>query len=248
MTKSKSILVPPKGLLLVLGVIAFFGCTNLGKENIKKYYFPIQSLKEGMVYEYKSLVHDSLAPEYWYYKTIESDSGTFLVGQFIDPDGSVRQYFREEFVGNGILLRDCILFLPDSLGKLKKVPVQISFPNVFLFEVKDSLEVLLYKIQYREPEFKNRMTTLIRNRRYMGNTTFPLGNEEVDCVVFEIKDIVDTEEEGHLELELDGVELYGKGIGRIYYQQRIDGQVITENILSARYTLEEWGGNVGDIQ
>ncbi|MCB0576425.1 MAG: hypothetical protein KDC61_17855, partial [Saprospiraceae bacterium] len=63
----------------LFGVGAFclffaFACSNDGKRDISDYYFPVDELRSGKVYEYDLARGDSSSPEYWYYRSFKLDS------------------------------------------------------------------------------------------------------------------------------------------------------------------------------
>ena len=58
------------------------------KRNIESYYYPVDALEAPLVYEYQAVNSEELPPEYWYHKTVETDTayyftGTYYDGQFI---------------------------------------------------------------------------------------------------------------------------------------------------------------------
>ena len=217
-------------------------CSGDDRKDIRGYYFPIDNLEEGMVYEYKAVNNDSLAPNYWYYKSVPTDSGTFFIGNFYDPNLVVRQFFREEVVDNGCLMTEYFLYDVDSTGLQKRFPAEVLAPNSFPFMVRDSGGIFLFKLQWTFSEEPLKTTTLIRNRRYIGTEKFPYKGEMRDCVAFQLKELVDDYDEGHFEQQYSGVELYAKGIGLVYYKKEINKNLSLEYELADIYpmkTLEE---------
>jgi len=164
-------------------IMIFSACGNSDTRNIKDYYFPIESLKEGLVYEYHPVNVDSLPVEYWYYRSIETDSGTYLTANYYDHNFVVRQFFQHQ------------------------IPAVIESGSVFPFEVSDSSGVFLLKMKWiyqRDPLVS---TTLIRNRRFKGSTKYSFKGKEYDCIEFSIKELVDDLNEGHWERQYDGKEI-----------------------------------------
>jgi len=101
-------------LLFSLGSFLFLACGEQGsqKRNIKPYYFPIESLKEPLVYEYQS-VNDTLGPQYLYFRTLETDTATYFTSNIYNQFFEVEQFSVEEVVGNGMLQKDYFLYVFD---------------------------------------------------------------------------------------------------------------------------------------
>ncbi len=232
----------PIRLIVSLALFLFLVISCQQKEDkhmIKEYYFPIDELKEGLVYEYNSIRNDSMAPEYWYYKSIQLDSGLYFTGQYYNYQFEIGQFVSEEVVGNGTLLHELFMYeQPDSNGRQERFPVEIEVPNIFPFQVRDSGGVFLYKINWAAPSQPNRTTRLIRNRRYEGKRSYTFKGQAYDAVVFSTKDLIETNEEGYQELQYDGEEVYAKGIGLVYYRKEIDQSLVLEYGLTDRYSME----------
>lgn len=211
----------------VLGISAWmlFGwpaCdTRPGYRDISGYYFPLDELDEGKVYAYRPVGHDTLPPFYWYYRTLSDSNTSYLTGMYYDHTFTPRQWIREERVQNGMLLQDLRLYATDSLGKQFPRPVQIAVGNVFPFEVKDSLGLWLYKISYREFPDTLTTTTLIKNRRYIGKSSYTFQGRTYPCVRFKTLEAIENDREGTLEVTYPGEELYAEGLGLVYYRKEI---------------------------
>lgn len=194
---------------------------NNGKRNIKAYYFPIESLMEGKVYEYRSVDNELDPPFYWYYRSLREGNATYLTGMYYDPDFAPFQYVREEKVRNGMLLTEFFWFEKDSLGQPVKVPVSIKEGNVFPFEVSLPGNVLVSSICWKLPTDTLTKMTFVRNRQFDGDTTYTFRGKAYDCVKFHVRELIDNEREGHLEQEYLAREIYAKGIGLVYFKKDI---------------------------
>ncbi len=208
--------------------------------NLKDYYYPIAQLKEGKVYEYAPANNDTLAGYYWYFHTLRPDpkqsnkpQSDYLTGTYYDANYEIGQIISEEVVSNGTILDESHLYLADAQGTKKQVTVTIEGANVFPFEVKDTNTVLFYKIHWKNPKDTSEQLTLTRNRRYLGKTTYQFNGTTYDCVKFELRELIDSEKEGHWQQEYKGQELYAKGIGLVYSEK-----VINKNLVLA-YRLKD---------
>ena len=205
-------------------------CNNIPeKRNIKAYYFPLEDLKEGKIYEYQAVGTDSLAPFFWHFKTIEEAGVTYLTSQYLDHNLTVQQFTKEEVVNNGTLLTDFFLYAKDTITEEPiQNPVSIEANNVFPFEVSDSTSTFLFKLYWTDYLNPKQKIRLIRNRHFMGDATYSFRGKEVDCIRFFTKELLEVEEEGFQELQYNGTELYAKNIGLIYFKKEIAENIVQE--------------------
>lgn len=228
-----------KAVSLLLVFVFLSTCaSDGGKKNIREFYYPLESLTKPMVYEYRAINNDTLGSEYWYFKTHETDTATYFTGNNLNRNFEVGQFSSEEVVQNGTIQKDYVLFSYDSLGQQFQVPAEIEFGNTFPFEVKDSNSVFLQKLKWTFSENPLITTTLIRNRRYIGETKYTFQGKIYECVEFQLKELIDDFNNGHFEKEYGGTELYAKGIGLVYYKKIIDN-VILEYELVDIYPMDK---------
>lgn len=224
--------------LVLTAVLSGCGNKQTGMA-LKAFYYPIDQLREGQVYEYRSVGEEAFEPEYWYFRSFNTDTAVYLTGQYYDPDFNVRQFFREEYVSNGSLMKDYILYQPDTSGQLTRVDTKIPESNGLPFEVPDTQTVFLFKLRWEDPEVPGRTVTLIRNRRFTGFDDVLFHNKSLECAVFEVKEIIETEEEGFQEIRTNGLEKYGKGVGLVYYEKKITEDLFLKYSLHDRYPMQE---------
>lgn len=215
-------------------------CNPSGRKDIRDYYFPLKKLTEGEVYEYRPIGQDSLSPAYWYYRSFLQDEGIYLTGTYYEYDLNPLQLVREELVSNGMLLQDLFVFIPDSTGRQQRIAAEVLVGNVFPFSVSDSSGVFLYKVRFDFPNEIGNTTTLIKNRRYLGDTTYSVNGQTYDAVRFEVRELVEDQSvtEGTVEPRFDGEEIYAKGIGLVYYRKNLGAQSIAYE-LADRYPMEQ---------
>jgi len=226
---------------LILSLICLNIACNLdGKRNVKDYYFPVKELQSPKVYEYQAVGNDTLNPDYWYYGTIVKDGHIYFTGNYYDGDFVVQQFFREEMVDNGMLLNDMYLYAFDPEGKQVQVPVEVLADSSFPFEVSQPSGIFLYKIKWIVQPDPLITTTLIRNRRYMGDTTYVYQGRKLDCIYFELRELIEgyQADEGYIEPEYSGIEIYAKDIGLVYYRKEISENTALAYELADIYTME----------
>lgn len=224
---------------LFVAICCVYGCKPDGKHDIFNYYYPLEELRDGRVYEYRPVEADSLPEEYWFFKTIYTDTAEYLTGTYYDYNFMVRQLTTEEIVENGSLIKNYFLYTMDSTGVQHQVPAEVIGATAFPFEVRDSGGIFLTNLKWTFSKNPEVSTTMIKNRRYAGKTTYKYQGKPVDAVVFDIKELVDDYNEGHWEKQYTGKEIYAKGIGLVYYEKTIDDNFVLKYALKAVFSMEE---------
>ena len=223
--------------LLIFLFLSILSCqTKESTINIRSYYYPTEQLKEGLVYEYAAVNNANLPPEYWFFKSIETDTALYLIGTYYDEFFIQRQSFRSEIVGNGVLLVNQVISSMDSLQEHHSA--NVIYNNVFPFEVRDSGGIFLMQLKWIFNDNPPISTTLTRNRRYIGTRSFSVGGKPTEVVAFQLREEVADENEGHWIREYDGLEYYAAGIGLVYYKKEIDDNFVLEYELRKRYTMD----------
>lgn len=230
---------------IILCIALFISCFSLASceeetniINIQDYYYPADRLTEdGLVYEYRALSNDTFPPEYWYFRSLQTDTALYFTGTYYDEYFTVRQFFRSEIVGNGVLLEDQFISALDSTNQLVQYHAEVLYNNVFPFEVRDSGGIFLMQLKWVFADNPPVTTTLTRNRRYLGKRSYKVEGEEVETVVFELREEVDDQNNGHWRREYGGIEYYAKGIGLVYYKKEIDENFVLEYKLHSRYPM-----------
>jgi hypothetical protein len=233
-------LLPIHRFVFLVLVLSFFACQSEKEvRNIKAFYFPIEDLENGMVYEYHPVDNDSFPIEYWYYRTQQTDTATYLIANYYDQQFIVRQFSTEEVVENGTLLNSYFLYEFDSDGLQFQKPAEILSPSAFPFEVRDSGGVFLLKLKWVHQQDPPIYTTLIRNRKYAGSTQYTYQDKAYDAVAFELVELVDDFNDGHWERQYNGKEIYAKGLGLVYYKKEIEKDFILEYALKDTFSMKE---------
>lgn len=232
-------------LFLIL-IIVFFSCQNNGnaadeKRNIRDFYFPIDNLFEGKVYEYQSVGNEHDPPFYWYYRTLTTEGNVYFTGMYYDYNFTPFQFIREEAVGNGMLLQDFYWYQTDSLTNTQtKVEVNITANNVFPFQVSNPPGVVVSSIDWKLPSDTLTKMTFIRNRQFDKDTIGAFQNREVEAIKMNVLELIDNEREGHLEIEYPVTEIYAKGIGLIYFEKNISPERQMKYQLVDIYSMDEF--------
>lgn len=204
---------------ILAAIMSFCQCTDSSKalHNLSSFYLPFEQLiHKPMLYHYQSTLNDSTTFEFWAYHAEKSENGIVINGQNFGSNGALQQSTKELVVENGVLIQEFQLHGADPAGNPVKIPVEIEAANVFPFTVSRPSGIFLYKAGWIPPEAPDTRYTVIKNRRYVGDTTFLFSNTSHPCVVFETRELVEHHAQGVWEQEFRGVEWYAKNLGLVF--------------------------------
>lgn len=227
--------------LLIFPLFLLF-CSDGSKRDIRAYYFPLETLQEGRVYQYESLENGIPTMEYWFYQTSRQGKDLFLNATYYDHNFEIRQTMREKIVESGALAREYLLFEPDSAaGKAVQNPAVIESGSVFPFQVSDSLGVFLFSLRYHPFADPAATISVIRNRYFRGDAPdLAFQGKTYPCIRMGIREAIGTETEGLTEVEGTGEEWYAKGLGLVYYAKTFSGgKLKLESRLTDIFPIEE---------
>ena len=213
--------------IVMASLIFIFSCREgeRGIHDLSAYYLPVASLHDkGLVYSYRNLENPSLGPEVWQHsKTSEGH----ITSINYDQSQQVVQKQFERVVSNGVLIDSLILYTRDSLGRTISLPVRVLSPHRFPFDVADTSQVWLSKFEWWQPGDMLHIV-LQRRRRFEKDTVWSWQGKEVPAVKFSTNDILETEKVGWTTSEWPGTEIYARGVGLIYYERNISGELKLE--------------------
>lgn len=231
-----------KILTASLLLLSLSTCETDTPRDIRDYYFPLRELTDGLVYEYRDARYDSLTPDFWYYRTLPTDTAYYFTKAYYQNDFLPRNLYREQMVNNGILLQDLFLFENDSLGRQIPTEAEVLSANVFPFEVKGDDEVFIYQVRFQLPSQPHGTTTVLINRQFVGDTTYTFQSQIYPAIRFLIKGTVDQRDSviGDIEPRFTGQEIYAKGLGLVYYERNYGAEGGGfQHQLVRRYPMEE---------
>jgi len=229
-------------LFLISCISLLSGCsTENERRDIRNYYFPLRGLTEGLVYEYAAVNNDSLAPEYWYYRSLLPGDSIFLSATYYESDLLPRQQLTQKLTSNGIILKDMYLYETDSTRSdvQLQIPVDVIADDVFPFYVRDSGGIFVYHIKWDLPQEAEASMRMIKNRRFAGDTSIQYKALTYDAIKFEVRELFEYDKEGILQQEYNGEEIYARGIGLVYYRKDISDDFQLEYRLVDRYPMEQ---------
>lgn len=199
---------------------AFAACTH-ARRDIRAFYFPIENLAEGRVYDYAPVGTDTIPPDYWYFRALSQDGAQYLLATYYDGNFEVGQLTLEKFTASGARAEDYFLYVPDSAGQRSiRIDTKLESPDVFPFSVQDSAGVFLFSLNFHPPGDSATTIYLIRNRRYLGDgPDFEFKGKKHPTIRFSLREAVGNSAEGDAEVESRGEEWYAKGLGLVYYRK-----------------------------
>lgn len=230
---------------LLLGLaLVFIGLQSCQSDqaykDIRNYYFPLKSLEDGLAYEYEPQGDTPSGPVYWYYRSIFQNDSVHLTGTYYERELIPQQFSNELMTPAGMVLEDLYLFEEDTTGSGRQyqVPVEIVQDDVFPFQVRSGGGVFLYHVQWEPPFDPGATLSLIKNRRYLRDTTFTFQGKNYPAVLFEVKELVSYDQEGVLEQRYDGREIYARGLGLVYYSKKVTEALHLRFRLKDRYPMQ----------
>jgi len=212
-----------------------------GTKDIRNFYFPLKTLESGLVYEYAPQGDTPASTAYWYYRTIIQDEEIHLTGTYYERDLIPQQLSNELMTEAGMVLEELYLFQPDTTGgdKQIQIPVSVVQDDVFPFRVRENGGVYLYHVAWESIDDPGAEMALIKNRRYLRDTTFQLDGKSYPAILFEVKELVSYDKDGVLEQQYDGKEIYAKGLGLVYYSKKVTEALNLRYRLEKRYPMEQ---------
>ncbi len=209
-------------------------------KDIRNYYFPLKALKDGLVYEYSPQGNTPSGPAYWYYRSIIQDGNVNLTGTYYENDLIPQQLSNESMTNAGMVLDDLFLYETDTATDTQiQIPVNVIHDDVFPFQVRENGGIFLYHVDWTSPLDSGAVLSVIKNRRYLRDTSFQLAGENYDALLFELKELVAYDKEGVLEQEYAGIEIYAKGLGLVYYSKKVTEALHLQYRLKSRYPMEQ---------
>ena len=182
--------------------------------NLRNYYFPVDQLRGGMVYEYVSEQGDSVTTEYWYYRTFVRDSGMFMVGTYYDAQFQIGQIVRQKITESGAVAREYFLYETDAAtGKQTQIRTTLESAQLFPFTARDSTVKVVFSLKYHPTDDPEGGIEISRDRHFLGSAPeFEFRGEKIPCIRFGL-------EESIAGLEGRGEEHYALGLGLVYYRK-----------------------------
>lgn len=221
-------------LLLVIHGIGLFlllflsSCETTSSDSdtfyTRPYYFPIEELAAGQVYEYHNIQDEtSYLSHFWHLTSTVEGSDTFLIWKRYNPLFEQDQYIKEQIFKDGAVVKEYYLYVYDSVQQQRRAyPVEQT--AIFPFQAAtDPNMVYRYSASMTlPPDFVT--VRLNRDRRFVGAVPkpFQLEDQSLQTIVFQSKDLYDIEDTtqgGFWNDERHVREYYAAGIGLVETQE-----------------------------
>ncbi len=232
-----------KAFFFTMALCSFFCCKNELKDvGFLKFYYPLEELRDGLVYEYHPVNNDTLPVDYWYYRVHKIEGVDYLTANNYNENFEVQQFVREKVEWEGVQLVDFILYQHLENGKQKQIDVEIQKNQVFPSYTLDSTKQYTMKLKWDLPKEEGTFITIERKRKYLNKGEINFEGKEIPCVVFKLNEHIEhfIEDDGYLEPEYPGVEIYAEGLGMVYFKKVLGEGVEMEYELKAKYSMEEF--------
>ncbi len=222
------------GALYLLSVLA---CTLDGRRDVRAYYFPVEELCDGKVYEYDVVQGDSSSPEYWYFRTFQRDSGLFLAGTYYDSRFRISQIIRQKIGEDGVFAHQYSLYDQDfDTGKQVQTNTVIDSAEIFPFRVRDSVGVQVFRMSYQPLADPGTTLYLMRRRIFLGEApAYELDGKTYPCIRFGVVESLGTKTRPEALLKGRGEEWYARGLGLVYYRKTFG----SKNQFTLEYRLKD---------
>lgn len=223
-------------------ILSFSSCDTNNRINIEDYYFPIDELKEGRVYEYRNNgERGETSSRYKYYNTIHTDSAQYLISNHYGPTFFNDQYVLSEVVSNGILAKEFrfMAIIPEQ-EEQSIVKAEIIKDNAFPFSVSKEGGVTAMEIKFTDPRNSKEKIRLIRERQYLGDTIFTFKGIDLPAIIVASNEIMEFthEDDGDFDNTTFATEIYAKGIGLVARKFNM-GNVELESVLHDTFSMKK---------
>ena len=229
--------------LVVATLLFSVSCTDKKEEiqNWKDYYTPYQRLSDSdLLLEY-SYSGSEQAPFYWYYTLGNCDDGQeCVIGQQLDVNSEVQVETKEMVLNEGVILKQQTIIEIDTLTEQRyATDVAILADDLFSFKEMSIDQQLSYAILFHSSVYDDQKTSISRKRQFLGDTTVTFEGKSYPALRFKLSEMIDIEEVGHLELNLEGEETYAKGLGLVHTIKGTSDGTMIEFYLSKYEYIEK---------
>jgi hypothetical protein len=80
---------------------------------------------------------------------------------------------------------------------------------------------------------------VIKNRRFIGDTLFNWNKQIIPAIFFKVREKIEVEKEGVSGQLFEGLEIYAKGIGLVYYEKQVSEDIRIAYRLVKQMSMEE---------
>ena len=200
--------------------VAIVSCSDTqSNDDIRRFYFPLKELNDGLVYAYEPEGTLNLGAGYWFNRSFISDTSARLVTTHYNDELLPVQINTELLASNGMLLESLRILELDSTGRNVSIDAEIGDRNVFPFIPLSPTSIYETRIQFESILEANTRYFRLKQRQFLGDTTFIFAGEEIPAIKVSIKEVIDQENDGTFTQEVTGMEIYAENMGLVYYEK-----------------------------
>lgn len=193
--------------------------------DISSYYFPIYKLYDGMMFVYK--YKEPNKPELiWHLQTKNQNKSVFL--NKIVMESLSTQTIVEEVVPSGI--KTVSLQTEDQTKENETITADFNIlkGDTYPFKVEQNGGIYLFQAKWSNSNKPLETYTLIRNRRYEGDTTFVFKGQTIPAIKISVNELIEIDNDGVQEFKQKGLEVYAQGIGLVASRKVLDQFMVSE--------------------
>ena len=206
--------------LAILSLI-LFSCEK-NEDRIQDYFIPIIT-DEGIskTYTYVSPIDSQKLT--WVYEKSEEENRVH--GSLYLNDESLVKEIEMIWTEEDVQMHSASLVEYDSLGNPSRSPYSFDSRSLFPLSKEKMQSILYYSDRYQSRIQSDLITSNIKNRQYSSDTIVKFKGKEYPAKLFTVLETVDVEKvnDGHWDTNFQGIEVYAKGIGLVYYKKNIEG-------------------------
>ena len=233
-------------LRLVLNLVVSIGmCWSCERaDDVRRYYFPVRELTDGLVYEYanQGTLTDEPA-EYWYYLGLDRDTALYLSATRYADGMTPVQVGRERITNDGVRLEQLFLYPPDLHGVRRRVEAEILYNRSYPFLLDDG-QAVGYRIGFAPPDNPDATNYVSLDRRYRKDTTLTVMDRTYAAIVFDLAGEVSQRDPdlGDISPTFTGYEIYAEGLGLVEYYRDLGAGGTVAGKLIRRSPMADYAG------
>ena len=227
---------------LILGLFIVIGLKSCQKDdaeqNLASYYYPELQNGESLIMEYLSPTNDSLPAEYWLIKRSDEQGMKKYISDNYDGRFKKQQRIIETVGSDKISLQEYLIF--EEFGD--PIHVNIEQGDSFLTNESDTAQTWGIKIGWDIPNEDGNAVSVSKKKSFVQFDQINFEDNKYKAMLVEVFEHIEhfVEDDGYLEPQYPGLEVYAYGLGLVYSEKRLSEDVRISYHLNKCYGLEEF--------
>lgn len=218
-------------LAALIGLMSCNHTTN--NSELQNYFYPVETWENEVHYHYIPSKYDNLGSGYIdVMRKVELEGERYLVGNRLESDSAVINFFNYKLVENGVLLNSLSVRSSDTLvdGNYTFLPAKIMLKNYFPYGILGDTTLFTSQFSWEDPTDSLKYE-LVKRRRFLNFDSIEIMGEQREMALFELQTKLSTEAEGFTETEYRGIEVYAKNLGLVYVENHISEDLVQGYVL-----------------